>query len=308
MLYGEAALGIANDSVSGMAEIVATTETTTYSLQKMPFSRIKIIITDLDGTFLNSRSKVSKRNASAFRAAKQAGYTVLVATGRSRASTQMLGQEILKEMNYIDLTPGIFFNGLCVYGKDELLYESSMRKDHLKLLVDFLMSENMIKHMLLYEGPDIYCFEYNNYTSVVHLVYGESKPCILTEINMDRSYSKIVLSAPSEDLLRIKSILKKNYDNFFECFHTLSEIFEIMPKGANKWTGAQILLDNLGVEPSEVMFVGDSENDCELLKNVGWPIAVANACEDAKRIAKHVVRNHNEDAFAEVIELFCNII
>ncbi|WP_337960889.1 HAD family hydrolase [Caloramator sp. mosi_1] len=43
---------------------------------------MKLIVSDLDGTLLNSKHEISKQNIRALRAAKENGYEIAIATGR----------------------------------------------------------------------------------------------------------------------------------------------------------------------------------------------------------------------------------
>ena len=63
----------------------------------------------------------------------------------------------------------------------------------------------------------------------------------------------------------------------------------------------RVLLDELGVDPMEVMAVGDGENDMEMLKMVGHPVAMGNAVPKLKKIAKHVVGTNGEDGVAQAL-------
>ena len=60
---------------------------------------------------------------------------------------------------------------------------------------------------------------------------------------------------------------------------------EILPAGSSKARGVSALLDSLGVDPSNVMAVGDGENDLEMFDLVGTPVAMGNAVAVAKRSA-----------------------
>mgnify|MGYP000103035565 CR=1 FL=1 len=62
----------------------------------------------------------------------------------------------------------------------------------------------------------------------------------------------------------------------------------VTPKNADKWTGTQRILEIMKIDPKEVIAVGDSENDIPLFKNIERTIAVGNAIEDVKAIAKYV--------------------
>ena len=52
----------------------------------------------------------------------------------------------------------------------------------------------------------------------------------------------------------------------------------------------------------EVLAFGDNYNDIPLLDEVGYGVAVANAREEVKAVAKEVTSSNIEDGVAKIIE------
>ena len=64
------------------------------------------------------------------------------------------------------------------------------------------------------------------------------------------------------------------------------------------------LVKELKLDDSEVCFMGDDLPDLNLLKQVGFSVAVANASEDVKRHAHYITKKRGgEGAVREVLEL-----
>jgi hydroxymethylpyrimidine pyrophosphatase-like HAD family hydrolase len=59
----------------------------------------------------------------------------------------------------------------------------------------------------------------------------------------------------------------------------------VLPTGTNKASGLRAVLPELGLEASEVVGVGDAENDHSLLEACGLGVAVENAVPALKRRA-----------------------
>lgn len=62
-----------------------------------------------------------------------------------------------------------------------------------------------------------------------------------------------------------------------------SDWLDMTPKDVNKATAMDVLLNHLGVKPSECMAFGDNENDAPLLAMAGFPIAMSDATPDILR-------------------------
>lgn len=57
-----------------------------------------------------------------------------------------------------------------------------------------------------------------------------------------------------------------------------------------------------GVQPQEIMCIGDSNNDVKMIANAGIGVAVANAKDSVKQNAKIITASNNDDGVALVIE------
>ena len=79
---------------------------------------------------------------------------------------------------------------------------------------------------------------------------------------------------------------------------------EINVEGADKGTGLLWLGKQLGIEREEIMACGDSYNDYEMLKAVGFAVAMKNGEDIIKEIADYVTDTNNEDGVAKAFEKF----
>lgn len=60
---------------------------------------------------------------------------------------------------------------------------------------------------------------------------------------------------------------------------------EFTAQGVSKATGLRFLTDFLGLSMEQVMAIGDSENDAEMLRAVGLGVAMGNASPSVKALA-----------------------
>ena len=78
-----------------------------------------------------------------------------------------------------------------------------------------------------------------------------------------------------------------------------------MNSKSNKDSALKILGNYLKIDNSEIMSIGDNLNDLEMVKNSGIGVAVANAYDELKQVAKYITKNNVEEgAFAEAINKF----
>ena len=74
--------------------------------------------------------------------------------------------------------------------------------------------------------------------------------------------------------------------------------------GVNKGEGLLRLGTLLGIERDEIMACGDGMNDFEMLKAVGFGVAMENAVEKVKQAADYVTDTNENDGVAKAIEKF----
>ena len=76
---------------------------------------------------------------------------------------------------------------------------------------------------------------------------------------------------------------------------------EVIGEGCDKADGIRLLLDRLGIAPEKVAGFGDGGNDVNWMKLIGWPIAMQNARDEVKQVARLEIGHHLEDAVADFI-------
>jgi hydroxymethylpyrimidine pyrophosphatase-like HAD family hydrolase len=76
----------------------------------------------------------------------------------------------------------------------------------------------------------------------------------------------------------------------------------VLPRGIDKASGMAAALDRLDIRASEVVGIGDAENDSVFLRMCGFSAAVANAIDSLKRQVDYVTLREDGAGAAEVIE------
>ena len=71
-------------------------------------------------------------------------------------------------------------------------------------------------------------------------------------------------------------------------------LLEVMDKTVSKATGIEVLLKHYGIALDEAVAFGDNYNDTEMLTLIPNSVAMANAPDDVKKLAK-AVTDSNED-------------
>ncbi|NPB01084.1 MAG: phosphoglycolate phosphatase [Crenarchaeota archaeon] len=78
----------------------------------------------------------------------------------------------------------------------------------------------------------------------------------------------------------------------------------VIPKTVNKGTAVRLYSEISGISIENMVAIGDSDTDIELLSSVGLPVAVSNATEGLKKVAKIVLSKPSGAGVAEFFRKF----
>jgi phosphoglycolate phosphatase (TIGR01487 family) len=79
--------------------------------------------------------------------------------------------------------------------------------------------------------------------------------------------------------------------------------YHILARDVDKGKGLRVAAEMMGVEPSVIVAIGDSEVDMELLQEAGYGVAVGDASDELKEIADLVTKGENGEGFREAVEI-----
>ncbi|CDI74464.1 haloacid dehalogenase-like hydrolase domain-containing protein, putative [Eimeria praecox] len=266
---------------------------------------VKIILSDFDYTFLDSDHNVSEANATAFGEVAAAGVIAAIASGRSRGGTLSCLPPACKELMKYNGFPGVFLNGGVVYGPDgKILSSTEIPLPAQAVLLDKLKEMGILQNILGYTADRVLCIERNVYTEKSHTVYKEPAPEVLSyEEFAATRFVKLVACGTAESTDKARPILEKALGERLRCVRPLDWNLEFINPSVSKAVGAKVLLTHLNLSPSQLLAMGDGENDIQVLGLAGVSVAVANACPAAKDAAKYTTVSNNESAFRVIADL-----
>ena len=103
-------------------------------------------------------------------------------------------------------------------------------------------------------------------------------------------------------LLSVANALKSHLDGQVSYFPTMPYMLEILPPGENKASGLRRLADYLKIKNSEIIAIGDGDNDAVMLNLAGLGVAVANGTPLCKASADLVIDSNDEDGPARFLD------
>ncbi len=264
---------------------------------------VRLLAHDLDDTLLSEELTISNENMKAVKAAEAAGVTVLLASGRTLFSMRRFGRELGMWGR-----PGFMItnNGATVVSTET---EAVVLERPLEPAVGIEAWEIVQRHgmtMQYYGDGDIFAAGPSHYTDEDCKLTGQRWHQVESfGASLTVPRTKFVIPGDPEALKPVEAELKAVLGHAANIFTSKPYFLEILRADADKGTALAYVADVLDIPVENVMAIGDSMNDYGMLSWAGVSVAMANARDEVKEVARFVTeRTHQENGVAEAIERF----
>jgi Cof subfamily protein (haloacid dehalogenase superfamily) len=283
-------------------------------------NRIKAIASDVDGTLLSSkqtlhpRTKLAMKRAIELASKKDNLQYFFLATGKSRkGALNSLGLD-MEELINKNKAPGVYLQGLyCVDEDGTVVFEKKLSFDAVAA-VETLVNDHGIS-IVAYDGDSLYTTKQTDIVRHLHDHYGEPMPVEISNeagtklVDHSAGFHKVLLM--DHDTTRLREIVRPELEKLAwehnACVtQALPTMLELLPDGCSKALGVSKVCEALELDmSSELLALGDAENDVEMLRRAAIGIAMGNACPKAKAAADFVMTETNDEGGAgAAMELF----
>ncbi len=273
---------------------------------------IKLIALDLDGTIISNSTNISEKCIEAIDYAEKNGITVAVCTGRVMGEIPDKIKKVESIKYYI--TSG---GSSIIKGNKPPLYSNTIDFDTaekiLKILSEYdclidlyidgngYMQKSDLKKLAHYnvnDGFDNILHSARYYVDDIMIYFNNIKPR-LEKINLFFADKK----ERGEAMYRIGML-----DPSPKIAHSMEYNLEITSSTSCKGQALEYLSRIVGANMSEVMAIGDSNNDISMLKLAGISVAMGNASETVKNTAKYTTDTCENNGAAKAIHRYCSYI
>lgn len=118
---------------------------------------------------------------------------------------------------------------------------------------------------------------------------------------LQTKFHKLLFIESPEKLDAFEQVLPQDWRENFYIVRSQGNLLEVMNKGINKAAALKELGDYLSIPLSAMMAIGDGMNDIEMITEVGYGVAMANAEPALKAIAQAQTMSNDEDGVAYAI-------
>lgn len=265
-----------------------------------------LFLSDLDGTFLNSKGEISKTSAKIISDLADKGVLFTVATARTHATVMHMFRDI-------PLTcPLVLMNGVTLYNPTEkkIISCNAIPTDLGNRIIKELRERN-IDPMLYFQNGDSLDIYYSKISNDYQKKYVEQRiDC------SGKRFIKTDSPVKIEDKKLIYIVCLDYYENLKDAYEAVEALgdahcmfyrdnysdlyfLEIISREVSKGTSALQVKELIGAD--RMVAFGDNLNDIPLFEAADDSYAVSNAEEKLKNIATGVIGSNDEDAVARFI-------
>ncbi|MDC6367764.1 MULTISPECIES: HAD family hydrolase [Flavobacteriaceae] len=260
----------------------------------MDLSQIKMVVTDMDGTLLNSNHEVSNQFFEIFDELKKRNIKFVAASGRQYHSMVDKLKTIQDDIIFISE------NGAYVKQMEKVLLTTPIDQTNVHTILSAISSvENA--HPVLCSKDNAYVNgESSAFIEMLKEYYSEFEVVVdQTKVEDDvlkvaiyhfDSSEKYIYPAVShlEDQLKVKV----SGSNWVDVSH----------QNAHKGFALEKLMQQYGIASNEIMVFGDYNNDLEMLQLSDYSFAMANAHPNVHKVAQYTTASNNEFGVEKVLE------
>lgn len=264
---------------------------------------IKFIGTDLDGTLLNSYSQISEENVAAIKKAVDKGLVYAVCSGRTLHSVKKFFKNDLKIAGY-----KVVLNGAVVVDpKGEKVVDAPLAHD---IVAEILKRSEFSKFKIVLNGLN-YTEVYDPTKSWTTYFEGSSRHNLhansvddLCKKNDDPDFDiyKVCFSTTPGRLPELRKKLESFASLPITISRSGSDYFEINAQDVTKLAALQKISELEHIPISDFMCFGDYGNDFDMIREVGYGVAMENAIDKVKDVAWKITESNNKNGVAVMID------
>lgn len=263
---------------------------------------IRLVALDLDDTLLAPDLTIPDPSRDAIRRTLARGVAVVLATGRMFRSALPYAEDLGIAL------PLIAYNGALVKTArtGEVLRHTPVPRPAALAVAEECAREGL--ELNAYVDDELYVAcrtaAVRDYESISGLPAHEvgDLAAFLRQARAAPTKLLILAEPPAADALQAR--LAERHCGALNVMRSRPNFVEIVREGVDKWWGVVAVAERLGVAPAEIMTIGDSLNDREMIRRAGTGVTVPHAPACLREDADYVTSADHGLGVAEALERF----
>ena len=262
----------------------------------------RAIAVDLDGTLLDSRTRLSERNRKALEDCITAGLPVIIATARAtRTVNRILPPEVRNACSVV------IMNGAIATGRPPLSgqFREALPEDVCGRIIEVATTHDQPVRITI----EIDGWEFGaNWTADAATLWERNRatPDMLIPIEeaVVRQPTKLALSCPDGDNRGLADRLRKSLGETVSVVPSIygRPLLNVTSPRASKPIALGRLLSPAGISLQDLIAFGDDVPDIDMLQQCGMSVAMENGLPEVKVVCQYCTASNDEDGVAIVLE------
>jgi hypothetical protein len=266
----------------------------------------RLILSDFDGTLLDSAHKVPKKVKSKIDEYIENGGKFVVCTGRMLRS--ILPR--VREMGLTGLVVAYQGTFIADIESGKVLKSGGMPAKDVADVCRCI--ERYGGFCNIYHGDDLYTDmpKVNHYRELYEKITGVKSIDVIGKrmsqfvIDEDLFCQKVTSLVPSTERENLYNHLIENLGDRFDVTCSADVLVEVSPIADNKGNALEYVAGRYKIPIESTIAIGDNLNDLSMIKKAGLGVAVGNASKELKDVADVVTLSNDEGGVAEIIEKY----
>ena len=253
---------------------------------------IKLIITDMDGTLLNSKNEINDEFWSIQNSLSKKNIIFAIASGRPYYNLVERFKNIKNDLLFISE------NGACVMYQDREIYSNTMKREDVFFLLDICKNISGIVPILCgkksaYVEKKSYFNDEYNFKDEIAKYYNKLK---IVE-SFDEADDEFFKIAVCDFLISEKNSYKyfSKYEDRFQVVLSGKVWMDLGKLDTSKGMAIKMTQQNLGISYDETMVFGDYLNDYSMMLEGKYSYAMKNAHPQLKEVANFITEKDNDN-------------
>ncbi|OAG78343.1 hydrolase [Acetobacter malorum] len=275
---------------------MTVTDNALHAALAPPASRIKMVVSDMDGTLLTPEKQVTHHTLAAVQALKQAGIPLCLVSSRPPGGIEMYFDVLGLHTPYGALNGGTIFNADRTV-RSQLALDPGAVQDALDMLkVHHLDAWLFRGHEWLVDNPT------GAYVEPERKAVRMEPQIVSSFAGSTTGIGKITGSSADYDAVaRQEAEIGMLLEGRASVARSSQWFLDITPLDANKGNALRHLAEFYGIDPSEVACIGDMDNDVPMFKVAGLAIAMGQASDGVAAQAHFVTAANTDEGWSKAI-------
>lgn len=261
---------------------------------------ISLIGTDLDGTLFNDHSQISLANQQALRQASAQGIQLAICSGRTLPTVAALFEQTLKVPGY-----RVCLNGAVIYDpQNQLLQKTALPPQ--QLLAAFQLAKRWRVRLCICGLEKIWVYQPDLLSGKAAAIKAprltlHSEAQLKTLIEQGNKFYKFTFNLIHFNFTGIRQAVKAAGQLPLHFVRSGRYFYEATAPGVHKSAALALIAAHANLDMANFMCFGDYENDYEMIRDVGYGVAMGNALPRIKQVAWRQTIDHDQDGVAKIL-------